>query len=236
MAMTHIRPHRPVIGVVPSRIDEMAAVKFEYLNALWQAGGVPVPLSYTTDREKLAEYARLFDGFLFSGGVDLEPARYGEETCPDCGVEVDLRRDAFEAGLFEAVRPTGKPILGICRGIQTINVWMGGTLRQHVDGHRQSLPDPERAHPVEILGNSLFYRICGRTEVMVNSFHHQVIKDLAPGLTVDAYSPEGYVEAAHCPDHPFLFAVQFHPESYCYREDDDHGAAIFDAFIEACAR
>ena len=155
---------RPMIGVVPSRTDRMAAVKFEYLDAIWQAGGFPVPLSYTTDEAKLAEYARTLDGFLFSGGVDLEPARYGEETQPDCGVSVDLERDAFEAALFAAVYPTEKPILGICRGIQSINVWLGGTLHQHIEGHRQNRPMQERTHSVRILEDSLFHRICGRTK------------------------------------------------------------------------
>ena len=234
--MTVINPTegRPAIGVVPSRNNRVAAVKFEYLDAVWHAGGLPVPLSYTTDEVKLAEYAALFDGFLFTGGVDLEPARYGEETDPHAGVDTDPERDAFEAGLFAAVYPTGKPILGVCRGIQSINVWLGGTLRQHVDGHRQSAPMTERTHPVEIIENSLFYRICGKTRVTVNSSHHQVVKDLAPALTADGFNEEGYVEAAHGPNHPFLFAVQFHPESYYQAEDDDHATAIFKAFVDAC--
>ena len=225
---------RPMIGVVPSRSGIAATVKFEYLDAIWQAGGLPVPLSYTTDGEKLAEYARIFDGFLFSGGVDLEPARYGRETDPRAGVETDLQRDAFEEGLFAAVYPTGKPILGVCRGIQSINVWLGGTLRQHIDGHRQSAPMWERTHPVEIVKDSLFHRICGKTRVMVNSSHHQVVETLAPALVADAYNGEGHIEAAHAPHHPFLFAVQFHPESYYQTEDDDHAANIFRAFICAC--
>ena len=231
---TNSSVRRPMIGVVPSRTDNQATVKFEYLDALWQAGGLPVPLSYTTDEAKLAEYARTFDGFLFSGGVDLEPCRYGEATNPEAGVEVDLQRDAFEAGLFAAVYPTEKPVLGICRGIQSINVWLGGTLHQHIDGHRQFAPMWERTHGLTVLENSLFHRICGKTAVMVNSSHHQVVKDLASALTADAYNREGYVEIAHAPDHPFLFAVQFHPESYYQTEDDDHAAAIFQAFVEAC--
>ena len=230
-------PHRPLIGVVPSRNGGVAAVKFEYLDAIWQAGGFPVPLSYTNDGAKLAEYAASLDGFLFSGGVDLEPARYGEETDPDAGVEVDLDRDAFEAGLFAAVYPARKPILGICRGIQSINVWLGGTLHQHVSGHRQGeqgIPMHERSHRVTVEEGSLFRRICGKAEVRVNSSHHQVVKDLASALVADGYNDEGYIEVVHDPHYPFLLAVQFHPESYCRAEDDDHAAAIFKAFVEAC--
>ncbi len=224
---------RPLIGVVPSRSDNAAYLKFEYSNAIWQAGGLPVGLAYTTDPVKLAEYAETFDGFLFSGGVDVDPAEYGEEKQFD-SVNVDLERDAFEKALFAVVYPTEKPILGICRGIQSINVWLGGTLRQHIDGHGQSRPMRERTHELNIVEGSMFHRICGKTAVMVNSSHHQVVKDLAPALVADAYNQDGYIEAAHQPDRKFLFAVQFHPESYWQMEDDDHSKAIFSAFLEAC--
>jgi putative glutamine amidotransferase len=111
---------------------------------------------------------------------------------------------------------------------------MGGTLHQHLDGHRQDVPPEERTHPIAIYEGSMFHRICGKTEVMVNTFHHQAVKTPAPALTVDAVSPEGYVEAAHEEGHRFLFATQFHPEFYWNREDDDHSAAIFKAFMGAC--
>ena len=237
MGSLHQPLTRPLIGVVPSREEERAMLKFEYSNAVWQAGGLPVALAYTTDPAKLAEYAAIFDGFLFSGGDDIHPSRYGEEIAFD-NVVCDTNRDAFEEALFAAVYPTGKPILGICRGIQSINVWMGGTLRQDIGGHRQTEPGSSRTHAVEIREGSLFHALCGRTSVMVNSFHHQVVKDLATGLVVDAVSEDGVVEACHLPtsEHPFLFAVQFHPESYCDREDDDHAAAIFAAFVTACGK
>jgi putative glutamine amidotransferase len=173
------------------------------------------------------------DGFLFTGGVDLHPSKYGETIQFD-SVSVDEHRDAFEEGLFAAVYPTRKPILGICRGIQSINVWLGGSLHQHIDGHRQEPHRVNRTHPITIYEGSMLHAICGKTSVMVNSAHHQVLKDVASQLVVDAVSPEGYVEAAHQPDHPFLFAVQFHPEAYYHTEEDDHAAAIFKAFVDAC--
>ncbi len=225
--------NRPLIGVVPSRDYNRGTLKFEYSDAVWQAGGLPVALAYTTDTAKLAEYAEIFDGFLFSGGVDVNPTHYGEEKQFD-SVSVDDERDAFEKALFAAVYPTNKPILGICRGIQSINVWLGGTLRQHIENHRQSQPMWERTHKLTLTEGGMFQRICGKTEIIVNSSHHQVVKDLASVLKADAFNEEGYIEAAHQPDHPFLFAVQFHPESYCATETDDHAAAIFKAFVEAC--
>ena len=231
--MSYQDTKRPLIGMVSSRDGGKMMMNLTYMNAVWFAGGLPVVLAYTTDPDKLAEYASIFDGFLFTGGVDVDPVKYGEEKMFD-SVEIDSVRDEFEEALFKAVYPTGKPILGICRGIQSINVWMGGTLHQHLDGHRQDVSPEERTHPIAIHEGSMLHRICGKTEVMVNTFHHQAVKTPAPALTVDAVSPEGYIEAAHEEGHRFLFATQFHPEFYWNREDDDHSAAIFKAFVGAC--
>ena len=231
--MSQTNTNRPLIGLVSSRDGGKMMLNKLYMDAVWTVGGLPVILSYTTDTEKLAEYAAIFDGFLFSGGVDVDPVKYGEVKAFD-SVEIDEVRDAFEEALFKAVYPTGKPILGICRGIQSVNVWMGGTLHQHLDGHRQNVPAEERTHPITVTEGSLFHALCGKTEVMVNTFHHQAVKTPAPALTVDAVSPEGYVEVVHEEGHRFLLGVQFHPEFYCGKEDDDHSTAIFTAFVDAC--
>ena len=224
---------RPLIGVASSRDGEKMMMAQRYLDAVWYAGGLPVVLSYTTDPAKLAEYAALFDGFLFSGGVDVNPTYYGEEKQFD-SVEIDEQRDAFEEALFKAIYPTKKPILGICRGIQSINVWMGGTLYQHMEGHRQSRPADEPTHEILIREGSMLHALCGKASVMVNSFHHEAIKTPAPALTVDALSPDGFIEAVHEEGHPFLFAMQSHPEFYYSKAGDDHSLAIFTAFVNAC--
>lgn len=229
-----MQDRRPLIGVMASHDGEQLRTSMRYLNALWRAGGVGIMLAYTNDQEKLEEYAALCDGFLFSGGVDLDPALYGEAKQFD-SVEIDRDRDAFEQGVFRAVYPTGKPILGICRGIQALNVFLGGTLYQHIDGHQQSgVPYEAREYPLKVLPDGLLYRLCGKTEIFVNSYHHQNVKQLAPSLRADGVSRDGYIEALHSVEHPFLLAVQFHPEIYNGLPDDDHSAAIFGAFIEAC--
>ena len=199
--MRQIPTSRPLVGIVPSRDGERASIPQRYLDAVWSAGGAPVVLAYTTDPAKLAEYAAIYDGFLFSGGVDVAPVKYGEEKQFD-SVEIDEQRDAFEEGLFRAIYPTKKPILGICRGIQSINVWLGGTLHQHLDGHRQNVGADQRTHEIIIREGSMLHRLCGKTSVMVNTFHHQAIKTPAPALTVDAVSPDGFIEAAHEEGHP----------------------------------
>ncbi len=226
---------RPLIGIAPSRDGDRPSVGPHYLNSLWRAGALGVILPYTTDEEKLTEYAAIFDGFLFSGGVDLDPRLYGEEKMFD-SVEIDSERDAFEKALFAAAYPTRKPILGICRGIQSINVWLGGTLHQHIDGHRQSEGGQTRTQTISVVEGSMLHRLCGKDSIAVNSFHHQCIKEPAPLLSVDAWSAEGYIEAAHVPSHPFLFCVQFHPEIYNGLSDDDHSKQIFEAFVEATRR
>ncbi len=225
--------HRPLIGIAPSHNGERPTVSHRYLDSIWRAGGLGVILAYTEDEEKLAEYAAIFDGFLFSGGVDVDPVLYGEEKKFD-SVEIDPARDRFEAGLFRAIYPTNKPILGICRGIQSVNVFLGGTLHQHLDGHSQEEGGETRTHPIAVKEGSMLHRIAGKTELWVNSFHHQAVKDLAPSLVADAQSPDGFLEAAHSPTHPFLFCTQFHPEIYNNLPDDDHSKYIFEAFIEAC--
>lgn len=223
---------RPLIGITCSKTAEgKIAMSQNYLNSVWEAGAVPVFLAYTEDEEKLAEYASLFDGFLFGGGDDMDPARYGEVKAFD-NVEIDADRDAFELALYRHVKATGKPILGICRGIQLLNVAEGGTLYQHIDGHRQEQPGTERAQKTLVYKNSMLHGLTGEDELLVNTFHHQNIKDIAPTLTADAVSEDGYIEAAHMEGHCFYLGVQWHPE--IFRHLDPAMFKIFCAFVDAC--
>ena len=182
-----------------------------YLAALTEAGAEPV-LSRDLFR------ACGCDGLLLPGGGDI-------------GVTLE----ATDSFLIRSFADSGRPILGICRGIQALNVFLGGTLYQHIDGHQQSgVPYEALEYPLEVLPDGLLYRLCGKTEIKVNSYHHQNVKQLAPSLRADGVSRDGYIEALHSVEHPFLLAVQFHPEIYNGLPDDDHSAAIFGAFIGAC--
>lgn len=223
---------RPLIGITSSKTaDGKLAMSQNYLNAVWEAGAVSVLLAYTEDEEKLAEYAKVFDGFLFAGGDDMDPARYGEEVKFD-NVEIDADRDRFELGLYKHVKATGKPILGICRGIQVLNVAEGGTLYQHIDGHRQTpTPGTVTEQPVHVKEGSMLHGLVGKETIFVNSFHHQNIKDLAPTLEIDGVSEDGYIEAVHMENHPFFLAVQWHPE--IFREHDEGMRNVFSAFVNA---
>ena len=224
---------RPKIGMMSSRTDGFLKVNHTYINAVWRAGGWCIPLGYTDDEEQLKAYADMCDGFLFSGGVDVNPKYYGETIAFD-NVEIDEMRDNFEMAMFPHALASGKPIFGICRGIQVMNVCRGGTLYQHIDGHRQDVPGENRQQALNITKSGYLQQIIGADTIYVNTFHHQNIKDLAPGLSVEAISHDGYVEAVSDPAHPFFVGVQFHPEIYIGREDDDHSLKLFQAFIEAC--
>lgn len=223
---------RPLIGITCSKTTEgKIAMSQNYLNSVWEAGAVPVFLAYTEDEDKLSEYAQVFDGFLFGGGDDMDPARYGEEKMFD-SVEIDADRDAFELTLYRHVKATGKPILGICRGIQLLNVAEGGSLYQHIDGHRQDAPGTTTDQKTIVFEGSMLHELTQKSEILVNSFHHQNIKALAPTLTADAESEDGYIEAAHMEGHPFYLGVQWHPE--IFRQQDPAMQRVFAAFVNAC--
>lgn len=224
--------NRPVIAITPSyNSDGMIRMRPAYLDAVWDAGGLPVFVSYTTDPAKLDEYARQFDGFLFAGGVDVDPKYYGEQVMFD-SVSISEERDSFELALAARVLPTSKPVLGICRGIQLINVAMGGSLYQHIDGHSQSEPRDVRPQHVRLAVGTPFCRLAGgRSELMVNSFHHQAVSRPAPGLCVAAEADDGICEAIYQPGERFLVGVQWHPELF-YTQDETAGN-LFRAFVEA---
>ena len=218
------------IGLSASLDKSMVCVNEDYLNALWGAGANPSVLSPRTDEDYIKEVAESFDGFVFCGGADIDPKYYGEDI--DGAENICSSRDEFERILFNAVHATGKPILGICRGMQVINVFLGGSLYQHIDGHVQEQQRSVRSHFVSLIEDTCLHIIIEKENIEVNSFHHQVVKVLANGLAVDAVSEDGYIEAYHALEHPFLLCVQWHPESYY--DYCETSKKIFKAFLEAC--
>ena len=218
------------IAITPNINDGMVAIRDTYLDSVYKAGAMPILLQPRADKEFIKSICACADGFIFSGGEDIDPAYYGEENTASkniCSI-----RDEFEKMLFDAAIKTGKPILGICRGMQAINVFLGGSLHQHIDGHVQEEHRSVRTHEVSLTEDSMLAKILDTEVIDVNSFHHQAVKVLADGLAIDAVSRDGYIEACHATEHPFLLCVQWHPESY-YNESDT-SRKIFKKFIEAC--
>jgi len=223
--------NRPIIGVTSSGSENQIILKNRYFHALWETGCMPVALPNELDWNRTEEYADRFDGFLFTGGVDVDPKYYMEDRSPLCG-EIEPWRDSFELGLLASVMLRGKPVFGICRGIQLLNVGLGGSLYQHVDGHSPCEGHEDTRHPVYIYDGSLLKEILGEQAVTVNSYHHQMVKGLGKGLKSCADLPDGRCEAIWLPGHRFFLGVQWHPEMI-YREDKN-AKKLFEAFKKAC--
>lgn len=233
---------RPMIGIVPLVDIERESYWMlpGYMEGIRQAGGVPVMLPLTADPQEIEALADAMDGFLFSGGHDVSPELYGEEKLPECAACCP-ERDAMEPGLLRAALERNKAVLGICRGIQLINAALGGTLYQDLPSlhpsevcHRQAAPYDVPAHEVRIVESSPLHALLGKSEIGVNSCHHQAIKSLASGLKEMAWSPDGLIEAVYMPEKPFVWAVQWHPE-FSYKVNPD-SVAIFGAFVSAARK
>ncbi len=234
---------RPVIGLTPAHNakDDGISLNLAYIRALRAAGAVPVILPLEISREEISQMADLCDGFLFSGGPDPHPFLWGEEVHAKCGT-ISQKRDQLELGLLsEAVRRR-KPIFGICRGAQLINVGLGGDIYQdipsqhHADfpiAHSQPADASVPTHHVSVSEGSLLFGLSGGLrKLAVNSFHHQAIRKPAPGLIIGASAPDGITEEIEMPDYPFLIGVQWHPE-YLWKNDET-AARLFSAFVQAC--
>lgn len=208
-----------------------------YIKAVTRAGGIPVILPNNTDISCVEEIAAKLDGFLLSGGDDVDPALFGERATAKLGAVIP-RRDNFEIALTRyVVEKTNKPMLGICRGIQVMNVAMGGSL--HIDlpsdgklCHSLNMyPRNVCSHEVVMTPNTRMAGLMGGDTGNVNSFHHQAIKDVAEGLVVSARSvPDGVVEAVELPGERFVVGVQWHPEELV---DCEEAVMLFRSFVQA---
>ena len=204
------------VGIVDQCSDAKAPVRREYVDFVKGAGFEPVVLEHADDGSKIAEMVSRCDAIVLCGGEDVDPARYGEKPSPKLG-KVNKRRDAWEWAVLDAAVPLGKPILGICRGAQLLNVYFGGTLWQDLpsefegcarEGHR--LRDGG-GHEIRLEPHSRIAGYCGRTNLSVDSSHHQAVRKLGRGFKVAARSPDGVVEAIESSEYPAI-GVQFHPE------------------------
>ena len=209
----------------------------DYLKSLLDAG---VP------REAIAIVTPLtpgppgaFDALLLGGGVDVDPALYGRARLENGTVEVDAERDRIDFELFREARRRGAPVFGICRGLQVVNVALGGTLVQDIPTERPSEVVHERRrdktrrdHAVAVEPGTRLAELSGGGEVLVNSRHHQAIEAVAPGLAVSGTAPDGLPEAVEIAGGPWLVAVQWHPENLA-AAGDPVSCALFARFAEA---
>nr|WSY56197.1 gamma-glutamyl-gamma-aminobutyrate hydrolase family protein [Streptomyces sp. NBC_00886] len=187
---------------------EAALLPAGYPRLVQRAGGLAAMLPPDAPEHAAATVARL-DGLVIAGGPDVEPVRYGAERDPRTGPPA-LARDAWELALIDAALTTGVPLLGICRGMQLLNVAVGGTLVQHLDGHATT-PGVFGHHPVKPVPGTL-YASAVPDETSVPTFHHQAVDRLGAGLVVSAWAADGTVEAVELPSADWVLGVQWHPE------------------------
>jgi putative glutamine amidotransferase len=235
---------KPLIGVTTSELRPNSAgtlrrhgepphaemaLGMTYLRAIEEAGGMPVVLPPLGDA---TAYLDRLDGICLSGGPDLDPDAYG---APERHAELGPTEpglDAFELELARAAEARGLPILGICRGAQALNVARGGTLHQHLPGHRQTEPATATTHTVHVEPGSRLARVVGTGVLRVNSFHHQAVDVLGRGLRSVAHAADGIVEAIEAPGPRLVLGVQWHAEGLIVQP---RHRALFDELVEAAA-
>ena len=220
----------PVIGISSGRSESGAAtLSANYTDAVSRAGGVPVIFPTVADSALASTLIRMVDGVIFSGGADLDPSYYGETVWNET-VEVDTLRDVSDLMLMRAALAAKKPIMAICRGEQLMNVVLGGSLYQDLPTQVDTLVKHGGGtwHRIDVEKGRVLYGLFGQDSLTVNSFHHQAVKKVAPGIRVTAHADNGIVEAYEYGDR--LIAFQFHPEGMA--RTDDAWLAPFRYFVK----
>ncbi len=240
---------KPLIGLTCSVNEDESrqSVSLKFTNAILAAGAIPVMIPITADEAALSQLLDALDGVIFSGGGDIDPAQFGEYPLSRSG-EISPMRDAHELLLARMALERGNlPMMGVCRGMQMLNVALGGTLYQDLDTlwtqqpgkspllcHRQRARGEYASHPIDVVPGTMLADVYPKGTVQVNSFHHQAVKEPGPGVVVSAWSPDGVAEAIELPSHPCLMGLQWHPESMAHR--DESARAIFSFFADKCRR
>lgn len=240
---------RPLIGCATYRktVDQDPPIEVyglmpAYTKAVLAAGGLPVLIPLGLDRSHLHDLLHRLDGILIPGGGDVGPGHYGGNELEPTVRDVDAARDGAEFLLIRHAMQQKRPLLAICRGLQVVNVALGGTLWEDVSSHMPGAMQHDLyeqaardylAHEVSIQPGSLLQKILGTKTIRVNSMHHQGIRTLASELSVSAVAPDNLIEAVEIPGHPFAIGVQWHPENLL--EAEPRMGLLFRKFVEAAA-
>lgn len=232
---------KPLVGLIPLYDEKKESYWMlpGYMKMLQEQGAIPVMLPLTSDESILAPLAHKCSGFLLTGGQDVSPELYGEQRLDTCGA-LCKERDEMEKYILQQAILQDKPVLGICRGIQFLNVYLGGTLYQdlpteyssHIQHHMEPPYDRE-AHTVTILENTRLSQIIGAGRIGVNSYHHQAVKTLGKGLVCEVVSEDGLIEAVAMEGKKFIVGVQWHPEFFFKK--DANSVKIAEAFVSSMA-
>ena len=234
-----MRQEQPLIGLVCAHQRENPDryyVNNANIQAVIKSGGVPVLLPYQP-KEQILRLVEGLDGLVLPGGTDVDPNRYGENPLVECG-EIDPLWDELDLWAAGFALERNLPILAICRGVQVLNVALGGTLVQDISSqiknplkHQQEAPTWYATHDVTVQSASLLGNIWGTAPSRVNSFHHQAIAKVGRGLRIVATAPDGVIEAVESTEHRFVLGVQWHPEHMV--EHYPAANRIFQHFVQA---
>lgn len=238
---------RPIIGLscmndADERGATLMAIRPTYLRAVEAAGGVPLLIHLSDDLEVVRALYEHCDGILLPGGEDIAPSYFGEEPHPQLGA-VDPQRDAVEVALARWTRDENKPLLGVCRGVQVLNVAFGGSLYQDIPSQLPASLDHRHntklrqydvlGHPIVLEPDSWLAGQLDADEILANTMHHQSVKAVAPGLRVTATAPDGVIEGLEGTGSQFVVGVQCHPE-HLWRAAEPRWLRLFEGFVAAC--
>ncbi len=250
MSKKNVEPRQPIIGITCSRTTGgawgiyslghfMEYTYAEYSQAVLHCGGAPLIIPASQDKRSLESILAAVRGIILSGGPDMHPRIYGEEPLPGLE-EVDEGLDRFELQVAGLALQRHLPVLAICRGVQVLNVCMGGALYQDIASqvqesicHTPRVDKGVNTHTVRIEPNTKLLSIMQKREIWVNGKHHQAVKKPAPGLIVSARAKDGVIEAVEDPERPFVLGVQWHPEGTW--KNDPYSKKLFRALIQAAS-
>jgi putative glutamine amidotransferase len=234
---------KPIIGITAAYdFDKgISTLKEDYYEAIIHCGAVPILIPVTDEKCIWAEYLDMCDGLILSGGPDIDATYFGSWNMPYAH-EISPIRDSMEIFLAQRAIAIDKPILGICRGIQVINIAAGGSIFQDIYAennteeklmqHSQRAPRWFQIHNVNITTETCLHSIFERKSLKVNSFHHQAVSEVAPGFIVNAYTDDGIIEAISMENKKFILGVQWHPENL-WRKDTTH-LKLFERLVSVC--
>ncbi len=238
------RMKKPLIGITPCYNYEKKTTYIPdgYCEGVLEAGGIAVLLPFTCDDGVLSEIIQQLDGFMISGGPDVDPQCYCE-ACLPYNKEISPQRDYIEIFIARNALKSNKPLLGICRGMQILNVAFNGTLYQDIEqqlkekvvlNHSQSAPNWHPIHDVLIEGGSRLFGLLGCESIRVNSFHHQAVKGVASEFKITSRSSDNVIESIESSGDTFALGVQWHPEKMWHKDPTQF--KLFSGFVEECRR
>ncbi|HLR64805.1 MAG TPA: gamma-glutamyl-gamma-aminobutyrate hydrolase family protein [Pseudogracilibacillus sp.] len=235
---------KPIIGVTPSiQSDEKNYfINRDNAKVIEEMGGIPYILPHSQCEDNILQIAEMIDGLYLTGGNDIDPTFFGEEPHPKLGT-INPTRDFFEDELIQQILQLNKPLLGVCRGAQILNISLGGTMYQDIYAqmnrdliqHSQNAPVAHGSHFVKVTPDSLLHRIVETDSLRVNSRHHQANKTAGKGLIFSGMANDGVIEAVESTEHHFVLGLQWHPENLAMA-GCEQSKKIFTAFIEACKK